>query len=296
MEIKMMRKTKQSLWKWTLGACLLFLGVQSAIASGCGGMVYFQAPADWSTAYLATQNHEPAEMTMGDNGFYVANLATWPQETYAISGFSIGDGTTTPVSYIDSVNWVAVDNGDASKLKNSQAFHCPGDGVSLYIYENPGDPGKTVVSTDPPNAKYFFVMIPPDMDEWMSAVPMLSMDGGVTGKPMTAVPGMCGWYSYVFFNEEISDNAVLFRDDDPDREDMIGVNGNWETAAKAQPIALGMIFGMGVDTLFLCFTIRTRPCTRHSLALSMGEMVSITLMMTARLMRLQGRRFRIAWV
>ncbi len=250
METKMMRKTKQSLWMWTLGACLLFLGMQNAFASGCGGMVYFQAPADWSAAYLATQNHEPAKMTMGDNGFYVANLATWPQETYAISGFSIGDGITTPVSYIDSVNWVAVENGDASKLKNSQAFHCPGDGVSLYIYENPGDPGKTVVSTDPPNAKYFFVMIPPDMDDWMSAVPMLSMDGGVTGKPMTAVPGMCGWYSYVFFNEEISDNAVLFRDDDPKREDMIGVNGNWETAPTAQPIPLGMIFAMGVDTLF----------------------------------------------
>ena len=249
METKM-KRTKQSLWKWTLGACLLFLGVQSAFASGCGGMVYFQAPADWSTAYLATQNHEPAEMTMGDNGFYVANLATWPQETYAISGFSIGDGTTTPVSYIDSVNWVAVENGDASKLKNSQSFHCPGDGVSLYIYENPSDPGKTVISTEPPNAKYFFVMIPPDMEEWMSAVPMLSMDGGKTGKPMTAVSDMCGWYSYVFFNETISDSVVLFRDDDPDREDMIGVNGNWETAAKAQPISLGMIFDMGVDTLF----------------------------------------------
>ena len=100
------------------------------------------------------------------------------------------------------------------------------------------------------NAKYFFVMIPPEMEEWMSSVPMLSMDGGVTGKPMKAVDDMCGWFSYTFADGEVTDNVVLYRSDDPSREDMIGVNGNWETAAKAQPIPLGMIFDMGVDSLF----------------------------------------------
>ena len=98
--------------------------------------------------------------------------------------------------------------------------------------------------------KRFFVMIPPEMEEWMSSVPMLSMDGGVTGKPMKAVDDMCGWFSYTFADGEVTDDVVLYRSDDPDREDMIGVNGNWEVAAKAQPIPLGMIFGMGVDSLF----------------------------------------------
>ena len=97
--------------------------------------------------------------------------------------------------------------------------------------------------------KHFFVMIPPDLDEWMSAVPMISMDGGMTGKAMTAVDDMCGWFSYAFTDKEISDGVVIYRDDDTDREDMIGVNGNWETAATAQPIPLKTIFSM-VDTLF----------------------------------------------
>ena len=98
--------------------------------------------------------------------------------------------------------------------------------------------------------KHFFVMISPDFEEWMSAVPMISMDGGMTGKVMTAVDDMCGWFSYAFTGEELTDNVVLYRDDDTEREDVIGVNGNWETAATAQPIALKMLFNMGVDSLF----------------------------------------------
>ncbi len=98
--------------------------------------------------------------------------------------------------------------------------------------------------------KHFFVMISPDFEEWMSAVPMISMDGGMTGKAMTAVDDMCGWFSYAFTGEELTDNVVLYRDDDTEREDVIGVNGNWETAATAQPIALKMLFNMGVDSLF----------------------------------------------
>ena len=97
--------------------------------------------------------------------------------------------------------------------------------------------------------KHFFVMISPAMEDWMSAVPMVSTDGGMTGKAMTAVDDMCGWFSYAFTDKEISDSVVIYRDDDTDREDMIGVNGNWETAATAQPIPLKTLFSM-VDTLF----------------------------------------------
>ena len=97
--------------------------------------------------------------------------------------------------------------------------------------------------------KYFFVMIPPEMEDWMSAVPIISMDGGKSGKAMTAVVDMCGWYSYAFTDEEITDNVVLYRDDDTEREDMIGVNGNWEKEDRAQPIPLGFLLNM-VDSLF----------------------------------------------
>ena len=101
--------------------------------------------------------------------------------------------------------------------------------------------------------KYFFVMIPPtdDFEEWMSAVPMLSLDGGATGKRMQAVPDMCGWYSYAFDADAATDNVVLYRDDDDLREDMLGANGNWESdRAHPKTIALSMFFDMGADTVF----------------------------------------------
>ena len=247
METKM-KRTKQSLWKWTLGACLLFWGVQSAY-SACGGKVYFKAPSDWTSAYIyLTQQF--TEMTLQSNGYYYADLATAKQQAWGDDQmlFKITSGTDFPVNFVSSGIW---NGSDQYSIGTETAdIKCPGSDVEYYIYENPASEGKTVLSTDPPNAKYFFIMIPPEMDDWMSAVPMLSSDGGATGKPMKAVDGMCGWYSYVFFDEAISDEVVLYRDDDVDREDMIGVNGNWETAAKAQPIPLGMIFGMGVDTLF----------------------------------------------
>lgn len=97
--------------------------------------------------------------------------------------------------------------------------------------------------------KHFFVLIPPDSEEWLSAAPMLSTDGGKTGKPMTASDMMCGWYEYTFADNEATDNVVIFRDDDATREDMLGVNGNWETGPAATPISLKTIFSM-VDSLF----------------------------------------------
>ena len=243
METKMKMNKTNLLVKWALGVCLLLAGVQSAFALNCDGTIYIQVPSSWSMVTLEAGGMFP-ELSKGTSGWYEAKAAAVGQgETFRVNSA----GTHYPAQWIDRNHYDIANNESTAE----DAFTCADlDAGTLYIYEDPTVAGKTVFTKDPPNAKYFFVMIPPDYEEWLSAVPMLSMDGGHTGKPMKAVDGMCGWYSYVFFNEEITDNVVLFRDDDTDREDMIGVNGNWETAASAQPIALGMIFNMDVDSLF----------------------------------------------
>ena len=245
METKMKMNKINLLVKWALGVCLLFVGAQSAFALNgqvCAeGTVYLDAPKSWTTAYAA-----------GGGKFvpFTKQADGW----WTVKSSLIAQGQDTSF-FIASVNndycqSAGITNSEFDKTSCNQQDGIPcsrtGD---LYIFADPTNPEKTVVSENPPNAKYFFVMIPPDMDEWMSAVPMLSLDGGQTGKAMTAVDGMCGWYSYVFFNEEITDNVLLYRDDDLDREDMIGVNGNWETAASAQPIPLASVFTME-DSLF----------------------------------------------
>jgi fibro-slime domain-containing protein len=232
---------------------LLFalVGLQNVFAqSPCGGYLYFKAPSDWRKVYVVSIVESVQLTEMKDDWYYI-DLSKALKQTY--KGL-FGIGNDNP-QYIDSLSWV-MSSYDANVAKNQPQFYCPGEGNSIYIYENPKEPGKTVVSANPPDAKYFFVMIPPDMEDWMADVPMLSLDGGRTGKPMTAVADLCGWYSYVFWNEEISDNVVLYRDGaavDPVtgiHEDMIGVNGNWEESDIAAPIALNMFFSMGMDSIF----------------------------------------------
>ncbi len=264
---------KMSLWKYALGCCLLFAGVQGVWAQGgqqqedqnpitCKGTVYFKAPADWTGAYISGKNVQTVrKMTLNADGYYEYNLESLRITDNQSPYFSIGNQASVSATFQGVTKTLfgvtPTNTNDNSWYINNATLPCPGENDQFYVMENPDRPGSTYIGKYPFDAKYFFVMIPPEMEDWMSSVPMISMDGGVNGYPMTAVADMCGWYSYVFVGEnQMSDNVVLFRDDDPLdpitnlRADMIGVNGNWEQEDHAQPIPLEMIFNMGIDTLF----------------------------------------------
>ena len=244
METKMMKKTKISLWKWALGICMLFAGVQNSFAMTCDGNIYVQGPSTWDKVTIVAGGVF-VELTKGTSGWYEGKAAAIGQgNTFRVNS----TGEHYPAQWIDRNHYDIANNGST----DTDAFTCDDlTSGTLYIYEDPTEPGKTIYGTNPPNAKYLFVMIPPDFEDWMSSVPMLSLDGGKTGKPMQAVPDMCGWYSYVFFNETITDNVFLYRDDDEFREDMIGANGNWEQHPESpEPIAMNMMFGDDNDSLF----------------------------------------------
>jgi len=98
--------------------------------------------------------------------------------------------------------------------------------------------------------KFLYMLIPTSKSEWMASMPMISMDGGLSGKAMTADPDRCGWFYYRFAEDEaISDDVVFFRSDDDAREDMIGMNGDWEVSDKAVAIPLSMLFSTS-ETLY----------------------------------------------
>ena len=250
METKMMKNSKISLWKWALGACLFFAGMQNAFALDAkvcaSGTVYLNPPADWTEAYAAGGGKFVAFTKNADGWWTVkSSLIAQGQDTTFFISTGLNDYCQGPG--ITNIEW------NKASCTQTAGIPCSKTG-DLYIFEDPTTPGKPVFSETPPDAKYLFVMIPPDMEEWMSSVPMVSLDGGQTGKPMTAVNDMCGWYSYVFFNETITDNVVLFRDDDDAREDMIGLLGNAGDGAKPVSIPLAMTYeymaAAGQDTLF----------------------------------------------
>ena len=227
---------------------LALIGVQNGWASCIEGTIHFQAPSSWTSAYAFSNGRSTPFMKEADGWWTIKSESiSLGYSGAAYAEFFISEKSGDFCNYGPCVTSASWDKVGADYI--DEMFSCV-DGGDLYIYENPAQQGKTIVSPNPPNAKYFFVMIPPDYEEWMSAVPMLSLDGGQTGKPMTAVENMCGWYSYVFFDEMPTDNVVLYRNDDTEREDMIGVNGSWEVAASATPIPLNMMFSLGADSLF----------------------------------------------
>lgn len=97
--------------------------------------------------------------------------------------------------------------------------------------------------------KYFYVMLP-NTGNWVGATPMISMDGGKTGLPLTIDQDIPDWYSYKFTDEQITDNAVIFCEVAGNKE-ILGANGTGETSPTPEPIALESIyFGLEVDSVF----------------------------------------------
>ena len=234
----------------------LVAGTENALALGCKGTLYFKAPENWKSVYAGAMGSFDA-LTQGENGWW-----TIPMSKIGGLNGSIGVSLDYDTFFLSSrsndycspssscVNMDVWNFSDGRSSKSDFNCHDVGEGSDMYIYENPVEPGKTVVSSNPPNAKYLYVLIPSDWDDWMSGNPMISMDGGKTGKAMKPDPDRCGWYYYIWFDEDITDNVLLFRDDDDERANMIGVNGEDEMSSKPKPIPLDLIFSVKGDVLY----------------------------------------------
>lgn len=81
-------------------------------------------------------------------------------------------------------------------------------GDSVYIFEDPMNAGKTMVTYKKPEIKILYVKLPFNTD-WFSASPMLSFDNGKTGKLMNAITEWCGWYKIAFVSEDVSPKSAL---------------------------------------------------------------------------------------
>ena len=264
-----MRRTESplrmfSFWKFAVSVGLLFAGVQSAWAQQtqpitCKGKVYFKAPDDWTAAYIGGMNvNNVQKMTLNSNGFYEFDLEKLRITDNTKPYFTMGsqaNGTTVDYSTLRIVtstgfNVPTKNPNDPSWPTNEASLRCPGEDKHVYIFENPNAPGKTMTGDVPPGAKFLYMMIPPDYTEWLSADPMISWDGGVTGEKLEAVDGedYCGWFRYIWTGGTIPDNVLFYSSADEGRTNMIGLNGNWEEPGVVTPIPLNMLF-VG-DSLF----------------------------------------------
>ncbi len=230
---------RSRLAKLVLGFALLF-GAGAQAWGACNGELYFKAPSSWTSAYVYL-TQKTTSLKLLDNGYYYINLSSANQQAWDDSQmkFKLTSDSTHPAYYVSTNNWNELDKDN---LNDATAdIKCPGSEKIIYVYENPATLGTTVISSDPPDAKYFY-FLPPDDPSWNSSVPMLSTDGGVTGVAMTTDATRCGWFYYVWFGETPPASAVIYRDSDTDREEMIGWDGYDEAGMNPTGIPMADVF------------------------------------------------------
>ena len=226
----------------------LALGVGEAWGMSCSGTIYVSNPGTWSSMYLVIDGQfNLLPSTTLSNGWYSINALNYGSQ-YAKEFFFVASeggwndyGITR--THFNETGW-----------SQSDKFTCSdfGTETSLYIYEDPTTAGKTAFSTNPPDAKYFY-FLPPDDQLWNSSVPMISMDGGATGVAMSTDPTRCGWFYYVWFNQEAPSSVTIFRDSDTEREEVLGWDGYDGVGAVGEvtPIPMNDVFtSFNANTLF----------------------------------------------
>lgn len=246
MDRTIMKKRTTSLFERVLALMLLVAGVQSAFA-GCLGTVHVKLPDSWGTSYVYFANKAypiPAKAAKNDAGYITLDLASVisPQPNTTDNGFVFVNSTSVDYPPPKVVQSKSYNVSEERNTFQKSLIRCPGDENEIYVFENPKTEGKTEVQSEPPDAKYIYIMIPPDDDAWMAAVPMVSLDGGQTATMMTADPDHCGWFYHVWFGEAISDDVVFMRSDAQTLDKALGVNGLQEEGDVATPIPLNTYF------------------------------------------------------
>ena len=224
--------------KKILSIAFLVAGVQAAFAV-CLGTVHVKLPDSWTSTYVYFAKDSylvPRAQTSNVDGYTIFDLGKVVTQAQD-NGFALLNSSSTVFSKssIDA-NQYNVYNSYGSNP--TSLIPCPGEGNEIYILESPKVKGQTVVSTTPADIKYIHFLVPPEDDDWMAAIPMISFDGGQTAERMYADTDHCGWFYYPIFDKPVTDNVVFMRDDAQDLEHAIGINGTIEEADQAQPIPL----------------------------------------------------------
>ncbi|MCL1967447.1 MAG: hypothetical protein FWF67_06155, partial [Fibromonadales bacterium] len=180
----------------------------------CGGKtVYIELPAGWgSTTYILFTGQFKAITGTKENNwteFTLPNLGAYDEP--GGPGLIFSDYSNY-VNYDGGINYITKNTiGKAETLNSGSAneFSCSQFGdAGTFIYADPNNPGKTIISLDPPNAKTFY-LLPPGTKDYIEGIPYIMNVGSVTKEPMKTDPDGCGWYKRLYFNEPVPDSIVV---------------------------------------------------------------------------------------
>ena len=226
-------------------AALAFACAQIVFAqyNYCKGTVYFKAPDDWTEAYIGGYGNATLKsMTLNERGYYEYNLSLLGVEYSGYGYFSMGNSSTALESskIVTNVKF-NVEPLSSSWPSSESNIPCPGEGNVVYVAEDPARPGRTYVGEYPPDAKYFYILVP-DALEWQSdelRISYTSAGGVQKNAAMMPSPLHCGWF-YMAFDSQIPSDAVLYLKNSPDVQ--LGMNGLWDDDGVADPIDLSVLY------------------------------------------------------
>ena len=183
----------------------------AANAGACGGTLYFKPPASWTSVYIVKEMRTqllPTTLKQGE--YYEVDLATYaPDQGWVNSSFSLTN-TSECFNYSAlNVNFNYFNSTGAACNSSSNDITCPGVGHSIYVMEDPLNPGHTYVGSVSVDAKYLYVKVPQNAD-WLWSTPMVREVGSSTGKAMTPVPNRCGWFFAVWDEASLPENAEIY--------------------------------------------------------------------------------------
>ena len=81
---------------------------------------------------------------------------------------------------------------------------------SIYIFENPKWAGETLIRTKKPEREKYLYVLPPQVLAWFGEVPSLSFDGGSKLASMNADADHCGWFTMMFFEDDLTKEAAFY--------------------------------------------------------------------------------------
>jgi fibro-slime domain-containing protein len=146
--------------------------------------------------YVKIDNITLVPLTNEGGGWYSFNLAFQSDLQYKDIGFFKESRDANEVVKIGSTRWDVGQSFDNVGKFRCSTFGSGSVGNTVYIYEDPANPGRTKYGTSPPNTQYFYFLAPDDPD-WIRATPHLAVEGKQP-VPMKPIDNMCGWYMLTF--------------------------------------------------------------------------------------------------
>ncbi|MCL2207275.1 MAG: fibro-slime domain-containing protein [Fibromonadales bacterium] len=223
---------------------VLALFAANAAAQTCGGkQVYLQLPSspDWSKTAIYIYGQGSVVTVSGSSisrqGDYVVftmpTLQNDTQNNPRTFSFSMKPDD------LDAGNrWIYAGSGNydrtGARPSDAQGISCSNFTSSpMYIYPEPGNTSRTVVSAQPPNAYNFYFLPPKGDPAWVLGHPILvsRAEGRTKLDTIKLVidPIRCGWYKYSWFNATPPNGIALVwlndGDGDGQPDDQLGLLG-----------------------------------------------------------------------